>query len=195
MLNFDQSGPPKRSPSLGMPWIWLSVVCLLFTSCSKEQVDNLTSKVKEQVSKAPDVVKEVLPSTGSIALQFEKPIDLKQANGDLFVLKGRPSVLQIRSYARKERGKLPAVFFHATTDATSVDQLIGKSVDGTLFVQFDNGADIWKNPEESPTTVLIESVEKSELVCRVVGGMLYSVGGGKSPVTGEIRAIITSPAP
>jgi hypothetical protein len=93
---------------------------VLSAGCSKEQVDELASKVKEQVSEAPEVIREVLPTTGKVSLQLDRAVDIAYAEGDLYqVGASRSSLFQIRSYGKGDRESLPAVFLHAPVDAKS----------------------------------------------------------------------------
>jgi hypothetical protein len=164
----------------------------LLLGCNKDQVEEITSKVKDQIAKAPEVAKEVLPSTGRVTLQLDRSIDIPRAEGDLFVSGGsRPAVLQIRSYSKGDRASLPAVFLHAPVQARMPSDLVGKVIEAQMFVQYDNNQDIWSNRDDDFVKLMVQTYADNEMVCQILSGVLNSPSGITKPVSGEIRLKIS----
>lgn len=185
----------SRVPS---PPEWIRVFSILLvansifsTGCSKEQVDELTSKVKEQVAKAPEVVREVLPTTGKISLQLVGAVDIAFAEGDLYHLgPSRHSLFQIRSYSKGDQESLPAVFLNAPVDAKSPTDLVGKVIEAQMFVRYDKALDIWSNRDNEAVKLMIQSYSDGSMNCQVLGGVLINPNGDSRPVSGEIQLTI-----
>jgi hypothetical protein len=187
----------SRVPS---PPEWIRVLCILFvsssifsTGCSKEQVDELASKVQEQVAKAPDVVRDVLPTTGKVSLQLDRAVDIAHAEGDLYLIgASRPSLFQIRSYSKGDRESLPAVFLHAPVEAKSPGDLVGKVIEAQMFVRYDKALDIWSNRDNEAVKLMIQSYTDGKMNCQVLSGVLINPNGDTRPVSGDIQLSINA---
>lgn len=182
--------PPEWIRSL----CWLcATLPLIAAGCNKEQVDELTSKVKEQVTKAPEVVREALPVTGKVSLTLDRSVEISSAEAELFQIEStKPALFQIRSYGKNDRETLPSVFLHAPVDATNPNDMVGKVIEAQMFVRYDKGLDIWTNRDNEAVKLTIQSVSNGELVCQVINGVLVNPNGNTKPVSGEIRAKINS---
>jgi hypothetical protein len=166
---------------------------LIPTGCSKEQVDELTSKVKEQVTRAPEVVREALPATGKVSLTLDRSLEISSAEAELFQSgAAKSSLLQIRSYGKSDRETLPSVFLHAPVDAKTLNDMVGKVIEAQMFVRYDKGLDIWTNRDNEAVKLTIQSSSDGELVCQVINGVLVNPNGDSKPVSGEIRARINA---
>jgi hypothetical protein len=190
MFNSRVPSPPEWIRPLLLLLVSLPV---LSAGCSKEQVDELASKVKEQVSKAPEVIREVLPTTGKVSLQLDRAVDIAYAEGDLYqVGASRPSLFQIRSYGKGDRESLPAVFLHAPVDAKSPSEMVGTVIEAQMFVRYDKAQDIWTNRDNEFVKLMIQSYSDSEMICQVLSGVLINPNGDAKPVSGEIRLKISA---
>lgn len=181
-------------PEWMRPLYWLCVILPLFSAgCNKEQVDELTSKVKEQVTKAPEAIREVLPVTGKVSLTLDRSVEISSAEAELFQIgSSKPSLFQIRSYGKNDRETLPSVFLHAPVDAKTPNDMVGKIIEAQMFVRYDKGLDIWTNRDNEAVKISIQSLSDGELVCQVINGVLVNPNGDTKPVSGEIRAKINS---
>lgn len=190
MFNSRVPSPPEWIRTFS---ILLVANSIFSTGCSKEQVDELTSKVQEQVAKAPEVIREVLPTTGKVSLQLDRAVDIAFAEGDLYHLgPSRPSLFQIRSYSKGDRENLPAVFLHAPVDAKSPADLVGKTVEAQMFVRYDKALDIWSNRDNEAVKLMIQSYSDGNMNCQVLGGVLINPNGDTMPVSGEIQLTISA---
>lgn len=191
MLASCVSLPPEWNRPLCWFVVSCCVVCLLL-GCNKEQVEEISSKVKDQIAKAPEMAREVLPSTGRVTLQLDRSVDIPRAEGDLFVSGGsRPAVLQIRSYSKGDRASLPAVFIHAPVQARMPSDLVGKVIEAQMFLRYDNDQDIWSNRDDEVVKLMVQSYADNEMVCQILSGVLVSPSGITKPVSGDIRLQIS----
>jgi hypothetical protein len=164
-------------------------------ACSREKVEELAAKVgdkvKEQVKQAPPIAQDILPPSGSINLQMDRSLTIERANAELIPLGDNRAAFQIRSYSNKETEKLPAVFYHSITDAATVEGLVGRTLEGTLFAKLSEN-DVRASSTDSTVKLAIEAFEKNELRCRVLDGTLIHAAGSSSPVNGKIKAVIAT---
>lgn len=182
----------------------LLVPVLLLFGCSKEQRDQIADKVsqaKDQVtSKASEVAskasesasaaKEKVVADGEAKLKLDKDILFSASFVNLVSVKGRGSVLQLRSYSNSKSESFPSYFFQANTNSASLNALAGQSVLGTLFVKLTKDEPSWMSLPDQGVKLSLESVTDGKLVGRFSSGQLSSAKGESLPVSGVFEAIV-----
>jgi hypothetical protein len=180
------------------------VPILLIFGCSKEQRDQIAEKVgqaKDQVaSKASEVTskasetasaaKEKVVADGQAKLKLDKELSFSASYVNLIPVKGRGSVVQLRSYSDSKSESFPSYFFQANSSAASLNSLTGQTVKGTLFIKRDKNEATWMSLPEQMVSLSFDSVVEGKLVGRVVDGKLNSAKGDATPVSGSFEAIV-----
>lgn len=183
----------------------VSILVLAATAfgCSKEQRDQIAEKVNqttEQVSsKAKEVskqatesvsqAKEQVVSDGESQLRLDKDLFFGSTFVNLITVKGRGSVLQLRSYSDPSSESIPSYFFQANTTSSTLNSLSGQSVSGTLFVKRDKSEATWMSLEDQPVTIVLESIVDAKLKGRFSAGKLSTAGGDSIGVSGTFEAV------
>jgi hypothetical protein len=160
--------------------IFLATVVLMTGGCSKEKLDELVASAKEttesvksqvtdaaagvsdQADRTMDAVGSVLPSSGSITLQLDKPVECERANLQVIrVDDKRPVVVQVTSY-RTDRAidSYPSVLLRALTTPTDsefadVGPWLDKPLACRVFVQLEENGPIWSNELNSPVELTL----------------------------------------
>lgn len=182
------------------------VLALAFAlvGCSKEQRDQLAEtvgKAKEQVSskaaevtsKASETVsaaKETVVADGEASFKIDKDLSFSASYVNLVTVKGRGSVLHLRSYSDSKGEAFPAYFFQSNTNSASLNALSGQSLTGTLFVKRDKAEATMLSMPDQAVTVSLDSIAEGKLKGRITSGKLSSVKGETFPVTGTFEAMI-----
>ena len=185
------------------------LLVLLFGSvgCSKADVDALVDKTKQAVSEntsqaaesakqslqqVTDKAKEQLQLAGKISLTCGQPVETSACYARLIPLGGgRPNVLQLQSYQRADQESFPAVYLHAQTTATALEQLVGQTIPATAYVQSSNDGVIWYCDDQTTIDLKINSYQDGMLVGEISAGKLINTGDGKATaLTGIFEGVV-----
>ena len=170
-------------------------VACLAVGCSKEDMNKLVDKVQTQVQEQTqslknETINKIAPS-GSIKLALNGEINCPAGNAALLVIgDGRPNVFQIKSYKTLDYEPFPSVLFQANTNASSVQSLVGQTLNGELNVALENGSVLWQSSPSKPVSITLQKIEETEIVGRIGSGQVMSPDGKSSSVSGEFRAVL-----
>lgn len=178
------------------------LVLLLSAACSKEKLNELVDKTKEQVSagaakvkesvsSATDTAKEQLALSGSARVQLDSELTTSGCYAEFLTLGGgRPNVLQIRSYKTPDQESFPSLYFRATTTAAGGSELVGQTLSGELFLQKESGGSVWTSPGGGHVDVKILAVDQQKIDAEIVGGSLVSIQQpAEIPAKGGLNAV------
>jgi len=187
----------------------LAVSALVVASCSKEELNDLVEKGKQQVEQASQGVTEKTKQlagqaaqTGEQAKQQLGQAGEMQLNLDAAVQTsgcyatyvppqgGRPGVLQLRSYAKPDTEAFPSVLVRLTSTAENVAGLRDQSLAGQVFVQKEKGGPVWQSDANAPLQLKVTQADEKAFVADVTGGSLRSFPDGKSSnIHGRLNAV------
>ena len=192
------------------PWAGiLALVTLLGSGCSKEELNDLVEKGKQQVEQASHSVSETTKQVAGQAAQTGEQAkqSLGQA-GDMQLsvdaaiktsgcyakyvppLGGRPGVLQLRSYAQPNGEAFPSVLVRITSTAENVAELRDLELAGQVFVQKEKGGLVWQSDATAPVQFKVTQADDKGFVADVTGGSLHSFPDGKaSTIHGRVNAV------
>jgi len=179
------------------------------TGCSKEELNDLVEKGKQQVEQASQSVSETtkqvagqatqtgeqakqqLGQAGDMQLNLDAPVTTSGCYAKYVPpLGGRPGVLQLRSYAQPEGETFPSVLLRLTATAENVAALKEQNLAGQMFVQLEKGGPVWQSEASGQVQLKVTQADEKNLVAEVVGGSLRSFPDGKaSLVQGRIKAV------
>lgn len=190
------------------------VTLLLVAGCSKEELNDLVEKGKQQVDQASasvtDAAKSASEKAQQVASQATQTSEqakqkLGQAGEMKFTLDapvaaagcyvkyvppqaGRPGVLQLRSYAEPASELFPSVYLRATSTAENAAALRDQNLTGQMFVQKEKGGPVWQADANGLVQLKITQVDDKSLVAEIVGGSLRSFPDGKaSTIQGSLQ--------
>lgn len=127
-----------------------------------KSVQNAVEQVQQTAAQATGI------STGSIELTLDAPLKVEQCFAR-FTPKSaaRPGVLQLFSYEDPLKEEFPSVMLWATCDAASATELVGKTVEGQLFVQRHPGSDLWRSSNLTPITISVVQADLLAVTCEL----------------------------
>lgn len=189
--------------------------CLLvaLAGCSKEKLDELVQKSKEQLDKGIEQVEEAtgemgselsskaeavvddarqqLPLNGEMQLVIESPVTVPGCYVTFIdAVGGRPSVLQLKSYRSAEAETFPSVLLQATVEASDPSALQGQTVSAQMFVQVAADGPVWFADRTHPVQLKIVTVADRKFTAELVGGALASTHSGNSiPASGKFNGV------
>jgi hypothetical protein len=191
-------------------WKVLLVAALAaLAGCSKdkltEMVDEAKQQVSENVDKASQAVQEKAKAAGGAAAaagnsaqqqlglagSMEFTLDAPVKTKGCYVLflagrGGRPSVLQLRSYAAADQEAFPSALIQAQTEAASLNELVGKTVAAQTFVQAEPSGPVWHTIGAQPLQLTIKAVADKQLTAELTGSAVNTATGQSAPVSGKI---------
>ena len=161
-------------------------------ACSKEEMqqalDDAKAKTQEISASAVAKVEEVLPETGRVALRFngaELPESKRATIEVIQIGDGRSGVVQIRTDAGQSNPTFPVVMLQGRTEATSVADLAGQSVDCDVMIRpsFDQS---WMTPPDSVCRVTFSTfdIEQKAITATLSTGQLMATDGKSIQMTG-----------
>ena len=165
---------------------------LLGSGCKQEQLEQFAKQVQEQtIDKLPTPMKIV--STGGFKLQVDKAIETSKGNVRLIVIgDGRPNVLQLRSYQNLADDDFPSVLVQANTTATDIAQLVGQTLNATVYVSASKYEPIWSCLDQSVASLMISGLQENLLKGDLRCDKLISSQGVSSPLSGSWEAVLPS---
>lgn len=168
------------------------------TATMKEQVSGVTAGVSEKAERAMDQIETVLPGSGEMNLELEKPVTLSRADLQIVrVDEKRSVVLQVFSYPiDKPITDYPSVMLRALAERTSADfsdasPWFGKPLECSVFIQETADGPIWATESgKSVSITLTANPDDAAMVSGTLGtGMLLgSDGTSRSLEGGSVTA-------
>jgi hypothetical protein len=170
------------------------------SGCKQEQLEQFAKQVQEQtIDKLPSSMDLPTPmkiiSAGAFKLQVDKPIETTKANVRLIVIgDGRPNVLQLRSYQDLAADEFPAVLVQANTTATEISQLVGQTINATIYLSASKYEPIWSCLDQSMASLTVTSFQENTLKAELRCDKLISSQESTSPMSGSVEAVLQSPS-
>lgn len=177
--------------------------------CSKEKLSEMVDEAKQQVSenvdKASQAVQEKtkaagnaasaagnsaqqqLGLAGSMEFMLEAPVKTKGCYAAFIAGRGgRPSVLQLRSYAAADQEAFPSALIQAPVEAATLGELVGKTVAAQMFVQAESSGAVWHTVGVEPVQLTIKAVAEKQLTAELTGAAVNTASGKAAPVSAKI---------
>ena len=194
---------------------WLALALLIGgAACSKEKLNELVEKGKEQASKvgeqvqqqaeqvkqkvsegaskASDSAQQQLQLAGDMQLTLDAPLKASACYVKFIPADaGRPSVLKLKSFRDVKSETFPSVLIQATVQAGSLTELRGQTVPAQMFVQTEANGPIWFADGARPVQLTIATVEEKVVSAKIAGGTLLNAADGKQvPATAQLNGVI-----
>ncbi len=174
-------------------------IVLIFTvsGCKQEQLEQFAKQVQEQtIDKLPELPTPMkIVSVGAFKLQVDKAIETSKANARLIIVgDGRPNVLQLRSYQDIAADDFPSVLVQVNTTVTDISQLVGQTLNATVYLSASRYEPIWSCLDQSVASITIQSVQENILKGDLRCDKLISSQNVSSPLSGTVEAVFSSPS-
>ena len=160
-------------------FIATALVALLFAGCPKEQIQEVVQTGVEQttqvVEETVETVKQEANLVGSMELTSDPPLATKACYVS-FLNNGEdlPNKLELASYKSDDLERFPSIFFHAQVAESSLGDLAGKTVDGQITAQVEDGGTVWATPTGSSATISVTQVDEKSVTCEVASALLVN---------------------
>lgn len=197
---WDRWRAPAATTLLG------ALVLLLFGSagCGNKQLEDLAAKAQQGIDqakqKASDVSQEVKKSAqnlpgavaavtaGEIKLTLDAPLSSATCSARFTPpANGRRGLLQIGTSVAGGPQSYPAVYLHAPTDATTLQSLVGQTVQGELFVAKSETQGHYQSADGKPAQLQIVKLENNVVTCQLQAAELTSLDQPQTvPVAGTL---------
>jgi hypothetical protein len=130
-------------------------------------------------------------TTGSIELSLSPPVELDTGFARFTPPAfDRPGALELTSYKTPEDESFPSVYLRIESDIRLVEDLKGKSVPATLFVQMNATGEVWHTDLADPPQITVESATSSLVICRISETPLTKAGSDQTvTVSGQITGV------
>lgn len=188
--------------------VWqLCMLVMLFmgnASCGNKQLEDLAAKAKQGIDQAKqqasDVSQEVKKSAqnlpgavaavtaGEIKLTLDVPLSSATCSARFTQpANGRRGVLQIGTSVTGGPQSYPAVYLHVLTDATTLESLVGQTVQGELFVAKSESQGHYQSAADKPVNVQIVKLENNVVTCQLQAAELNCLDQPQTvPVAGTL---------
>jgi hypothetical protein len=153
------------------------------------QIAKATKSVQDAVEQAQQTAAQATGiSEGSIELTLDAPLKIEQCFARLTPqTAARPGVLQLFSYEDPQDEEFPSVMLWATCDAASASDLVGKTVEGQLFVQRKPGADLWRSSNLVPIAITVVQADLLSVTCEIKDATVERVDdNGQAKASGKL---------
>jgi Sec-independent protein translocase protein TatA len=182
------------------------LVVLLFgnAGCGNKQLEDLAAKAKQGIDQAKqqasDVSQEVKKSAqnlpgavaavtaGEVKLTLDAPLSSATCSARFTPpINGRRGVLHIGTSVVGGPQSYPAVYLHAPTDSTTLESLVGQTVQGELFVAKSESQGHYQSSADKPVTVQIVKLENNVVTCQLQAAELSCLDQPQTvPVAGTL---------
>lgn len=171
---------------------WLTLV---LTGCGgdmpapKIEIPKAVQNLPQTVTNAAQAVQATI--TSELALELAGPLKTT-CYASLTSIPGRPTVLQITSYADPAAETFPSVLIWAPVAANAPADLLNQTVQAQMFAQRDANSAPWQTPPGQAVSIKFTALQGSVLVGQIeAGATLMDVSNGsRVPVTGRIQATL-----
>jgi hypothetical protein len=185
----------------------LSVLLLLLAlclGCGSKQLEEIANQAKQGLDQATQQASEVgkqaeksiqqLPgavaavTAGEIQLTLDAPLSATTCAARFTPpAKDRTGLFQIGTNISTGPTSFPAVYFHGPTEVASLQDLVGKSVPGTLFVAKSEAQGHYQSPSDKPLSLTIVKIENNVVTCQIQNAELLSPEQAQpTPVAGTL---------
>ena len=179
---------------------WVLLLMLFVTGCDKvkEQASQAVNTVKKKLGKAKGAVedgvekaKQKLKLAGTFDLNIGIPVSINGCYARLHTFpSGRGNVLQIRSYTQPDKERFPSVLFRAKVDAASWSELVGKTVQGELYMQREESGAPMHTSADDLVQFKVESADDKTIKGQFVGGKVVDAKTDVvAPVSGNLNGV------
>jgi hypothetical protein len=159
---------------------------------TKKAVTNTASKVKESVAEAGR------PTTSAVSLTLsnhDEPLAIEGGKAFIAKLKDRPLVVNIESTSGK-KGEYPKYFITFRNKATKVADLIGKSLDATMYFQETPISPMFATQLAKPARVSVTAGDEYYVTAKLESADLVdSTGQASLNITGTVTVLVPQPKP
>ncbi|QDT13648.1 hypothetical protein [Planctomycetes bacterium K23_9] len=185
---------------------WLALGLFVLTGCSKDEMKKMATSVQQTtqdlaaqsqdyIQGAVEAVEEQLPSTGSLSLRIEPPLEIESANVEIIKIgDGRSNVVQLATYDTDSGpSSYPSVLLHGQTAADSPAALAGQTVGCDLYVQQSSGGAILMSPPGSSVQVTFGQFDQESGTLKASVGSSRLISSDRSKVNlngGNVVAVI-----
>jgi hypothetical protein len=118
---------------------------------------------------------------------LDAPVKTKGCYVTLIEVRGRPSVLQLRSYPSADQEAFPSALVQAQIEAASLAELVGKTVPAQSFVQAEESGTVWHTSGGEPVQLTIKSVADKQVIAELAGAAINAATGESAPVSAKIE--------
>jgi hypothetical protein len=179
----------------------ISVCFLLFLSlgCNKEDLDKMVADAKEKASSLKESANQAIEQTkqkvesaadldGNGTIQLDSETKFSSSFVRLIPADGaRPAILQLKSH-KDGQDKLPSFFIQGEANASSLDELAGKTVPCQVFAQKSSEGTVWSNLDSDPILVSIERSGKS-MTANFRGELIDARSGSQISTSGNLESV------
>lgn len=153
---------------------------------AKQQASDVSQEVKKSAQNLPGAVAAV--TAGDIKLTLDAPLSSATCSARFTPpTNGRRGVLQIGTSVTGGPQSYPAVYFHVLTDATTLESLVGQTVQGELFVAKAESQGHYQSTTDKPVNVQIVKLENNVLTCQLQAAELNCLDQPQTvPVAGTL---------
>ena len=170
---------------------WMGCLATLLAGCggsAPAQIAKATKDIQGAVQQVQQTAAQATGiSEGSIELTLDAPLKTGKCFAR-FTPKGasRPAVVQMMSSASVESEEFPSVLLWATGDAASATDLVGKTLEGHLFVQREPGRGTWSSSTLQPIAIKVVQADLLSITCEVAEvEMAQADGDGSVKASGK----------
>ena len=205
LVRFSPHPRLPKSRSFCLLAVTTLLIFLLTTmGCSKKELDDLVSKAKDDLDKVKKTVEEEIPKaigaaseelgmSGKASIRLDTKtfptnacyVSLIEQSPD------RPNVLKIQSYASPDSESFPSLFIQAQVGDSTLEELVGTEIMAQVFVQTNQGGEVWYTEPTDSLRVKISALEENMLTAELAGGKLHStVSGNSVDAVGSMEAVV-----
>ncbi|MGB7343745.1 MAG: hypothetical protein WBD20_06010 [Pirellulaceae bacterium] len=140
----------------------------------QQSTQDFAVQSQEYIQGAVETVEKQLPSSGSIALKLEPPVEMNAGKLEILTVgDGRANVVQVTSYdAKSGPNKYPCILLHGQTTSKNASELVGQTVPCDLYFQQSNGGEILMTTAGASVQVTFGQMDKKNNI------LMASIGSG-----------------
>jgi hypothetical protein len=169
--------------------------------CGGETVKKAADAVKKQTSKAGKslaaaVQESTRPTKTSIKLQVagqEKPVEITNGSALVAALAGRPVLINVQTLTGTGN-EYPKFFLTAQAPGGAAADLVGKSLDASIYYQEKPHLALYSTPLDKPAKVLLEAADEAYVQLKLENAELIDPSAQLNVnLTGSVVALVPQP--
>ena len=171
--------------------------------CGSESVKKAIDKAKTAVTKTATNVKASVeeaarPSASAVSFTLSnrtEPLTIDGGKAFIATLKDRPLVVNLESTSGK-KGEYPKYFITFKNKASKVSDLIGKSIDATMYFQESPISPLFATQLANPARVAVTAGDEFYVTAKLESAdMVDSTGQASLNVKGTVTLLVPQPKP
>ncbi len=179
-----------RPPRIGASLLLAAVVAA--GGC--DYISKLSSQVEKEaqqvVAHTVEEVKQQVGTAGSIELDLGGPVATKGCYARLLPISGRPTILQVTSYADADSESYPSFFLRAEAPSAEPGALVGVSLPVEMYLQSEADGAIWHSKPDEPAQIVVRSAAADDFAADLQGVLVNTATGAQLNVTGKMKGTL-----